>query len=70
MTEFPDTYKKALLDQANGIVEVATVLAVRHPELTLHECCSIVGTAHVDATVSLLFNSLTFTASQSVRKIK
>lgn len=70
MTHFPDAYKKRILEHSEDIVEVAKVLATRNPTLTLAECCSIVGMAQTDATISLIFNSLTFTASQSVRKIK
>lgn len=70
MTHFPDEYKRLLLDRADDMVEIARVLVQRHPDLTLSECCQIVHISNVDASFAMFYNSLTFTASAPVRKIK
>jgi hypothetical protein len=70
MTKFPDAYKKHILEHSEDILEVADALRIKRPDLTLIEACAIVSTAHTDCTLAVLMNSVKFTVSDPVRKIK
>lgn len=63
----PDKYKAQLLANSEALLEVATVLVSKHPELNLHTACSIVTQAHLDMTVALVFNSIVIDAPKNLK---
>lgn len=54
---FPDDYKRTLLQHSEEVLDVARVLAAKH-DLPVATACHIVAMTHLDMTVALIFNSI------------
>lgn len=58
MYKFPNEYKAKLLTHGEEILDVARELARRNPDLNIHTACAVICQANLDASVALIFNSI------------